>query len=44
MFDKLGKLKIKGDGIIWAVFFILCIISIIEVFSASSGLTYKGGS
>ena len=44
MFDKLGKLKIKGDGIIWAVFLILCIISIIEVFSASSGLTYKGGS
>ena len=44
MFDKLGKVKIKGDGIIWAVFFILCIISIIEVFSASSGLTYKGGS
>ena len=44
MFEKFGKLKIKGDGIIWAVFFILCIISIIEVFSASSGLTYKGGS
>lgn len=33
--------KIKGDGIIWAVFFALCIISIIEVFSASSNLTYK---
>ena len=33
--------KIKGDGIIWAVFFTLCIISIIEVFSASSNLTYK---
>jgi len=36
--------KIKGDGIIWMVFFFLCIISIVEVFSASSGLTYKGGS
>ena len=44
MFDKLGSLKIKGDGIIWAVFLILCIVSVIEVFSASSGLTYKGGS
>ena len=33
--------KLKGDGIIWAVFFALCIISIIEVFSASSNLTYK---
>ena len=38
------KFKIKGDGIIWMVFFFLCIISIVEVFSASSGLTYKGGS
>lgn len=36
--------KIKGDGIIWMVFFILCVISIIEVFSASSNLTYKTGS
>lgn len=35
--------KLKGDGIIWMVFFFLCIISIIEVYSASSGLTYKGG-
>lgn len=33
--------RLKGDGIIWAVFFILCLISIIEVFSASSNLTYK---
>lgn len=36
--------KIKGDSTIWAVFFLLCVISIIEVFSASSGLTYKSGS
>lgn len=33
--------KLKGDGTIWAVFFILCLISIVEVFSASSNLTYK---
>ena len=32
----------KGDKVIWMVFFFLCIISIIEVFSASSSLTYKG--
>ncbi len=31
----------KGDKVIWMVFFFLCVISIIEVFSASSGLTYK---
>lgn len=36
--------RLKGDGIIWMVFFFLCIISIIEVYSASSGLTYKGGN
>lgn len=33
----------KGDKVIWMVFFFLCIISIIEVYSASAGLTYKGG-
>ena len=34
----------KGDRVIWMVFFFLCIISVIEVFSASSELTYKSGS
>ena len=34
----------KGDKVIWMVFFFLCIISIVEVFSASSELTYKGGN
>lgn len=34
----------KGDKGIWMVFFFLCMISIVEVFSASSTLTYKGGS
>ena len=32
----------KGDKVIWMFF--LCIISIIEVYSASSQLTYKGGN
>lgn len=36
--------KVKGDGVIWTVFVFLCLISIIEVFSASSGLTYKADS
>lgn len=31
----------KGDKVIWMVFFLLCMISIVEVFSASSNLTYK---
>ncbi len=33
----------KGDKVIWMVFFFLCIISAIEVFSALSSLTYKTG-
>ncbi len=41
--NTLSKL-FKGDKVIWMVFFFLCVISIIEVFSASSQLAYKGGS
>jgi len=40
MNKKIGNL-FKGDKGIWMVFFFLCMISIVEVFSASSGLTYK---
>lgn len=34
----------KGDKVIWMVFFFLCLISVIEVYSASSSLSYKGGN
>lgn len=34
----------KGDKVIWMVLFFLFVISIIEVFSASSSLSYKGGN
>nr|WP_036878988.1 FtsW/RodA/SpoVE family cell cycle protein [Xylanibacter oryzae] len=34
----------KGDKVIWMVFFFLCMISIVEVYSASSELTYKKGN
>ncbi len=40
MNKKIGRL-FKGDKVIWMVFFFLCMISVVEVFSASSGLTYK---
>ncbi len=43
MNKKLSNL-FKGDKVIWMVFFFLCIISIVEVFSSSSELTYKGGN
>ena len=38
--NKIGVL-FKGDKGIWTVFLFLCLISIVEVFSASSTLTYK---
>ena len=34
----------KGDKVIWMVFFFLCMISIVEVYSASSSLSYKTGN
>ncbi len=40
--DLLKKL-FKGDKVIWIIFMLLCLVSIIEVFSASSTLTYKSG-
>ena len=33
----------KGDKVIWIIFLVLCLISIVEVFSAASTLTYKSG-
>ncbi len=40
----LEKWKFEGDTTIWVVFFFLCIISIIEVYSASSNMSYKSGN
>lgn len=40
LFSKL----LKGDSVIWIVFFTLCLISTIEVFSASSTLAYAGSN
>ena len=34
----------KGDKVVWIVFFMLCMISLVEVFSASSNLTYKSNN
>ena len=44
MINKTLNNIFKGDKVIWMVFFFLCIISVIEVYSASSQLTYKDGS
>lgn len=32
-----------GDRVIWTVYFFLCVISLVEVFSAASTLSYKTG-
>ena len=40
MNKKIGNL-FKGDKVIWMVLLFLCLISVVEVFSASSTLTYK---
>lgn len=34
----------KGDKVVWMIFFFLCLVSIIEVYSASSQLTYAAGT
>lgn len=34
----------QGDRVIWIIYFFLCLISLIEVFSAGSTLAYKSGT
>ncbi len=34
----------QGDPVIWVVFFLLCMISLVEVFSAASTLSYESGN
>ena len=37
------KNLLKGDKAIWIIFLFLCLVSIVEVFSAASTLAYKSG-
>lgn len=34
----------KGDGALWMIYFLLCMVSIVEIYSASSNMTFKGGN
>lgn len=34
----------KGDKVVWTIYFLLCVISIIEVFSATSSFSFKSGN
>lgn len=40
-FQEKGLLQ--GDMVLWMIFLLLCMISVIEVYSASSNMTYKSG-
>lgn len=42
--ETLFKRYLKGDTILWVVFLSLCILSIIEMYSASSTLAYKASN
>ena len=39
--NDFGRKVFKGDKVIWSVFIILCIISLIEIFSATSTIVYR---
>ncbi|MEA4905104.1 MAG: FtsW/RodA/SpoVE family cell cycle protein, partial [Petrimonas sp.] len=38
---RLGVKIFKGDKVVWLVFVILCVISLVEIFSATSTIVYK---
>lgn len=43
MLKIIGTNLFKGDKVIWMIFFFLCMISLVEIYSASSSLTYSNG-
>lgn len=42
--ESLLKKYLRGDATLWIVFIMLCVVSIIEMYSASSTLAYKAAS
>ncbi|HLP05325.1 MAG TPA: FtsW/RodA/SpoVE family cell cycle protein [Paludibacter sp.] len=42
--ENLLKKYLRGDTILWVVFIFLCILSVIEMYSASSTLAYKAAN
>lgn len=40
-FGDFGRKIFKGDKVIWSVFIILCVISLVEIFSATSTIVYR---
>lgn len=44
MLKTISNNLFKGDKGVWMIFFFLCMISLVEIYSASSSLTYQGGN
>lgn len=44
MMNKAVSDFLKGDKVVWMIYFFLCMISLVEVYSASSNLTYTSGN
>ncbi|MBP1676125.1 MAG: cell cycle protein [Bacteroidetes bacterium] len=42
--DNLLKKYLRGDATLWIVFIMLCVVSVIEMYSASSTLAYKAAN
>lgn len=42
--NDLLKKHLKGDTVIWIVFGLLCLVSAVEMYSASSSLAYRAGN
>ena len=41
---ELLKKLFKGDKVVWIIYLVFCLVSVIEVFSASSSMTYQSGA
>ena len=42
--DFLSINVFKGDVGIWMIYFLLCMVSLVEIYSAGSNLTFKSGN
>lgn len=42
--DYLKLNLFKGDKGIWMIYFLLCMVSLVSIYSASSNLTFSGGN
>ena len=41
--DFLRRNIFKGDAVLWMIYFLLCMVSLVEIYSASSNMTFRSG-